>query len=748
MALIQGSITEKNFVDGNLVLTVLRENGKQENLLLDDFPVDFNLKGLPLKIHYQSINGQKKIKQLDLNNNGKTEDILFSLFPKMNSSRITRIAKKYPLTMDLLNNLTEIKSRDLISKEKIHIKESLARQIVAPSFVNRMVSAGLSKNKAKEILDKVATNYPDSGLELTHILNTKPYDIVHFLPETSVFNAIDNIFLTNGGFVTSQKRLAAALHIAINTAIVNKGSYSSTLKEVYNHARWYIKQNTPDLSVYDNMLAPVLKELITIHPMLKHPGNSFSISINPKTGQESLLWKNAFWAELHSANRLLEFKEAEPTNSYHSTIIQKVLEQIKETDSLILDENQDQAIYNAMNNHLSIITGPPGTGKTTVLKALCQTIQSLCPHWQIALAAPTGIASKRMEEATGLPAKTLHNLLKIKPNTTRSFYNYKKGIVLDANVLIVDEASMINSNIFLQLLNAVNLTPNFRLILVGDANQLPPIGMGQPFKDIVDSTVFSTAFLTTIYRTGNDAKIPNFAKNILEKKDDFSGITIINANKENITQKIKKIALEKKEANMMILSPVRERTILSTNNINELLQTAINQNKKPSELTKFKIGDPIIQIRNLYLRSVNPFGVININLETPKIEIDTLIVANGAKGIVKKINEQEITIRFPQEGINVIYTLNDADLWIELGYCLTVHKAQGSEADIVMLPILQLKTGAEGKGEGIWNKTLLYTAATRAKKELILIGNKTDLKNIISNEQPKRRTIIAKMLAK
>ena len=750
MALIQGTVIDREFINNRPILTIVKPNGKKERLVIpEDSQLGFIPEGLSLKIFYQSQNGQKTIRRIELDYNNDTQNLLAFVFPNMKPSRAKRLAKKYPVANALINNFDNLESRDLSVKEKNRLKEVITREFIAPDFVDKMIDAGLSRQKAKEIVDKVASKYPDSGLSLRRLMNERPYEIVHHLPEASVFNAIDAMFLKKFGLDASEKRMAAALHVAINNAIVSKGSYSASLKEVFNYARWYMKKSTPDLNIYDKTLEPILEDLITNHPLLKRPANTYDISTNPATGQKNIVWKEAFWGELHSAKRLLEFKEATPPHPYRPEVIDAILQHLKETEKLELDESQRQAIYNGINNHLSIITGPPGTGKTTILKAICYTISSLCPHWEISLAAPTGMASKRMEESTGLKARTLHNLLKIKPDTTRSFYNYKKGITLDANVIIIDEASMITSNIFLQLLNAVDITPNLRLILVGDGNQLPPVGMGQPFKDMIDANAFPVTHLAKVYRTEDGSSIPSFAKNLLEGEIDLTGITFMKADSKDIDWSVSKLArmYSSKGFMPMILSPVKEKTRVGTSKLNDLLQNTLNPISETESPGKFRVNDPVVQIKNLYLRNLHPFGVKDVSIKQNDVEVNTLLVANGAKGVIEEINTDQnyLKVSFPQEEVVVTYDLDDAIIWIELGYCLTVHKAQGSEADTVILPVLQL---AEGKEKGIWDRTLLYTAATRAKKNLILVGREDDLNEIINKEPRKRRTIISKMLRK
>ena len=390
-------------------------------------------------------------------------------------------------------------------------------------------------------------------------------------------------------------------------------------------------------------------------------------------------------------------------------------------------KEQEIAIKEAFNNMLLVITGGPGTGKTTIIKAICNILNE--HNLKFNLAAPTGRAAKRMQESTEYVAFTIHRLVGIKPESPIPEFNEEN--TLDCDYVILDEASMIDIKLMDKLLKA--LSSKTALILVGDHNQLPSVGAGNVLKDILDTDIKAVK-LKKIFRQAKESNIVVNAHKINDglypilnqKNKDFF---FINSNSKNFQNDLLDL-VKNRLPNYYKLDPINDIQILAPSkkslwgivNINDLCQKELNKNPNSIKINNriFKLGDKVMQVRNNYeLESLSPD-----NFDDG--------VYNGDIGRIIDIdkNMESLKVEF-YDGNIVSYKKEDVkDL--DLSYAITIHKSQGSEFDCVLIPMMPASFM-------LLNRNLLYTAITRAKKLVILLGEKKILKQMVRNNNESKR---------
>ena len=407
-----------------------------------------------------------------------------------------------------------------------------------------------------------------------------------------------------------------------------------------------------------------------------------------------------------------------------------------------LHDLQREAVIKALSEGLFILTGGPGTGKTTTIKSIISGLERR--NLRFVLAAPTGRAAKRMSETTGYEASTIHRLLSIKHNPEErvdAYFEMNEDNPLDVDAVIIDEASMVDILLFNSFLKAIS--PGCKLIIVGDSNQLPSVGPGQVLKDMLDSGVCPNVELKYIFRQSNESHIVTYAHMInngeqidfTTKYEDF--FLLKRDNYEEIRQALLYLICEKlpKHFNtspmqIQVLTPMKKGA-LGVWELNRILQEYINPpSDKKVELEYgeniFRVGDKVMQTKNNYDMEWNIMSTYGISAQRGKG------VFNGDIGIIDHINKPSRLIRITfDDGREAEYSYETLEE-LELAYAITIHKSQGSEYPVVIMPLL-------GGPRSLLYRNLLYTGVTRAKDCVVILGSENTVKEMIRCENENRR---------
>ena len=432
-------------------------------------------------------------------------------------------------------------------------------------------------------------------------------------------------------------------------------------------------------------------------------------------------------SEVYIAKRLTVLSREYSNISYEEEI-----SNIEEKLGCIFNKEQKQAIETSFNSNFSIITGGPGTGKTKVIKAitsLYKIINNLSRKdllESLVLLAPTGRASKRMSMESGLPSYTIHRFLKWQKEENTFLINEENKS--DAKLVIIDEASMLDNDLFYNLL--LGLKANCKIIMIGDYNQLPSVGAGQVLKDLIESDCLPVTYLKKLYRQASNSNINFLAHDIIEGKLDMSlfneseDLTFVSCNSTNLKEKLQEFALTYKDLSIydiQVLAPMYKGEN-GIDSLNIYMQDLLNkkQNKKNELLyngTIYREGDKVIQLVN---------------------SIDDNVFNGDIGEIIKvtKQNKKEIICDFDNNLVN--YNTSTFENF-KLGYTISIHKSQGSEFKIVILPVLN-------SYNFMLYRKIIYTAITRAKEKLIVLGEESALKKAISTDKDENRKTLLKDL--
>lgn len=612
--------------------------------------------------------------------------------------------------------LTQIKG---ITKDKaIEMAQCFVENWELWQIVGFLDNFGISPANAKNIFKKLGTQTIDE-------IEENPYILIDLVKGVD-FAKLDKYALENGFDINNYKRIKCGIKYSLLKITYN--GHCCTLKE---NLIKYVKEL---LKVEDDDIEHCLIDLNVKE----------EIVIEKREEENWVYSKELYEAEANIASKLIVLDSAK--NIKKISGFNEELEKIEKVGNIKLSSKQKEAIQTVNSNNVVIITGGPGTGKTTIIKNVIEIYKT---HGKkVVLCAPTGRAAKRMTEMTGEEAKTLHRLLeigKIEKENEFTIVNYEVAPI-DADVIIVDEASMVDIYLMNYLLNGIY--QGTKLILVGDTDQLPSVGPGSVLKDIINSERIKTIFLDEIFRQAAQSKIivnshrVNDGEYFLEKeeqkdlKDDFFYIK----EKSQDVMLAQLISLCKGRLenfgnynffeNIQILSPTK-KGILGTKELNKKLQEELNpsddkKNEKKVGDIIFREGDRVMQVKNNYDIYWEKGNTLSLNYETGTG------IFNGEIGKIVKIDfiNKQIKILFDDEK-EAWYAFSDMDQ-IEHAYAITVHKAQGSEFDVVIVVVTQ-------SSAMLLTRNLLYTGLTRAKKLLILIGNDNVVKFMIQNADTKIR---------
>ena len=620
-----------------------------------------------------------------------------------------RIIEEEPERLAEVKGISERKAQEIAvqMEEKKDLREALVY----------LQQYGISNTLAVKI-------YNTYGMEMYSVMRENPYRLAEDVSGVG-FRIADEIAGRIGIHTDSDYRIRSGILYTLLQA-VGEGHCFLPLELLFRRA-------SELLGVSEENIRPQVDNLIMDRKLVAKGDAVFAAAY--------------YYAELNCANMLrnlnIPMLEAENLPA-QDMAIRKRLERMAENLSMELDELQLKAVEESIKNGLFILSGGPGTGKTTTINMIIRYFES--EGMDIFLAAPTGRAAKRMTEATGFEAKTIHRLLELNSalsddDTRRANFERNQENPLEADVVIIDEMSMVDIQLFQALLKAI--LPGTRLILVGDVDQLPSVGPGQVLRDLMNSEAFPMVTLEKIFRQAGESDIVVNAHRINKgeqialdnKSRDFFLLerNDVNVIYKHMIQLIREMLPKYVNAtpfDIQVLTPMRKGS-LGCETLNGILQRYLNPadpHKKEHSYgnTVFREGDKVMQIKNNYQLEWEIVGRYNIPIDKG------MGVFNGDMGRVLEINETMSTLLVEfDDGRRVNYPFSGLEE-LELSYAITIHKSQGSEYPAVILPLL-------GGPRMLFNRNLLYTGITRARNCVTILGSSETVRNMIDNVSENRR---------
>ena len=639
-----------------------------------------------------------------------------------------RVIEEEPERLVEIKGISERKAREIAEQmlEKKDVREAYV-------FLQKY---GISNTLAVKIFNRY-------GMELYGIMKENPYKLAEDIDGIG-FKKADEIAAKVGIHTDSDFRVRSGIMYALFQAAGEGHTYLPD--------GILMKRTAELLMLREEVIALQLSNLAMDKKL-----------VIKKAGEEKRIYASSYYyAELncarmlHDLNIMVPDTGAEGQKETEELKIKRLLQELEKEQGIILDDLQKRAVLQSVRSGVMILSGGPGTGKTTTINTIIRYFET--EGMDILLAAPTGRAAKRMTEATGYEARTIHRLLEIngamevssvKPEEDsawqkegkRAQFERNEENPLETDVVIIDEMSMVDIHLFKSLLSAVSV--GTRLIMVGDVDQLPSVGPGQVLQDLINSRAFPVVILKRIFRQAGESDIVVNAHKInrgeeielnnksmdfffLERKD-------VNVIYKHMIQLIREKLPPYVNAGLydiQVLTPMRKGN-LGVEVLNGILQQYLNPpdgKKKEHRLGErlFREGDKVMQIKNNYQipwEVVSKYG----------ISVDSgMGIFNGDMGIITKIDEASSLLEVEyDEHRRAEYSFSGLDE-IELAYAVTIHKSQGSEYPAVLLPIMN-------GPKPLLNRNLLYTAVTRAKKCVTILGSRETLREMIQNEKQHRR---------
>lgn len=590
------------------------------------------------------------------------------------------------------------KVKGLNQKVQVSLRENLLKHQGTERVFMQLFEWGFSPKLA----DKIYQKYKSSAIEK---IKENPYELVESI-EGIGFNKADNLAEKLGFEADSVDRIIAGIYTVVNEHCNNNGDTYIEREACLIKSREMLENARPFL-LDDSLMNLALDKAILEERLMNLA--------------EGIMIPSLYYAEVGIVSKLSNHLQYATTDYFDEADIDSALAEVMELNAIQYDEQQQAALKLAINSPMSIITGGPGTGKTTLVKGLIHLHATLHEYSledlkhkpdfaPILLAAPTGRASKRMNEMTDLPAMTIHRMLGF--NRDSDYEDFSAQEELEGNLLIVDEMSMVDTWLMNWLLQAVPY--NMQVVFVGDKDQLPSVGPGKVFNDLIASKCLPTIQLNTIYRQNEGSTIVELAHsikngalpdNFLEKQNDRSFIRCQTDQVAHVVQTIVAKAQNKHfdGNNMQVLAPMYKGAA-GINELNTQLQAIMNPAKKGKREiqyfdTVFRVGDKVLQLVN--------------NAEADVYNGDIGKITAIMTGAETDSNVEEIIVSFDERELT--YKRSDLDQ-LTLAYCCSIHKSQGSEYPLVILPLVDMYSR-------MLRRDLLYTAITRAKTSLVMVGN-------------------------
>ena len=625
-----------------------------------------------------------------------------------------RIIEEEPERLVEISGISERKAREIAVQ--VEEKKDMRRAMIY------LQKYGISLKLSAKI-------YEQYGQDVYRVLEQNPYQIADQIVGVG-FKTADEIARKIGIRTDSDYRIRSGIFYVLLQAVTDGHIY------------------LPEKELLQRTQALLEIELLDITNHLIDLTIERKIVIKETENEKRIYPSQYYYMELNVARML---QDLNVSYDIADAAIEKRVYEVERKAQLTLDDKQRKGVVEAVRNGVLVLTGGPGTGKTTTINAMIQFFES--EGMDILLAAPTGRAAKRMTETTGYEAKTIHRMLELGYNGEEErdsmYYGRNEENPLEADVIIVDEMSMVDLPLMHVLLRAV--TVGTRLILVGDKDQLPSVGPGSVLKDLIESECFSVVKLSKIFRQAeqsdivvNAHKINRGEQVILDNKSrDFF---FLKRNDANVIISVMLTLIQKKlpkyvDADMLdiqVLSPMR-KGLLGVERLNTILQQYLN----PAETGKaekeygdkiFRVGDKVMQIKNNYQLEweiATKYGLV----------VDQGVgVFNGDIGRIIEINTYMETVKVEfEEKKTVKYTFQMLDE-LELAYAVTIHKSQGSEYPAVIIPLLP-------GPKQLYYRNLIYTAVTRAKKCVTIVGSDVTFQEMIQNvNEQNRYTSLAEQL--
>ena len=604
--------------------------------------------------------------------------------------------------------LLEIKG---ITEEKLEdIKTGYAESKVMRDLMTLLAPFKVTPATALKI-------YEHFGPDGVKLLRQSPYRLCQV--SGFGFKRVDAIVQKSGGDLLDPMRVQGALFYSLERSRSEKGHLYLGAEEMIKNSLQLLNEKIPQLDqkFRHQQVEDALESMILNNVVVSNKG--------------SIYLPHVYTQESETACKAVQMALEVPEPVH----LAPVMERIKGRLGISLSQKQSEGVEMVFRHNLSIITGGPGTGKSTVLKAVIEAYRTLYPRKVIKLAAPTGKASRRMAETTGImDAQTLHSLLHLHGGESWQ----KKKRDLDADLVIVDESSMMDMWLAWQLFQ--RLRPGTKLLLVGDADQLESVGAGDVFHELIDSGIVPVTVLDEIFRQAKDSPIPHNAKYINEGSTELyfcRDFAFIQADTQEEAAILVRSLYKREIAQsgidqVQILSPYRTRGAASSDALNEAIREEINPplQGKPEVMfggSMFRLDDRVMQMKNN--------GLIQFRDDTGKELAPG--VFNGEIGRVHDIQPGKVVVNFDDRYAD--YSLDDLSE-LTLSYASTIHKAQGSEYDTVIIPLLMAH-------RILLTRNLLYTAVTRAKRRVLLVGQIKALYTAIhTSRKGKRKTLLAERM--